>query len=847
MRVSPHGRTGGWGPGPVWVAFFASVLFGATDDLSRQAYEVLQKNCFACHGLSKMSGLDLRTRASMLTGGERGPAVVPYDLSTSRLYQAVTHADRPTMPPTLRISDTDIDTLRRWIEAGAKLDGIAVEAGGAAEQKQKAALVKLEERPITAEEQQFWAFQPPRRVNPPRMSDRRWNRNPVDAFLLAAMKAKGLQPSPKADRRVLIRRGYLDLLGLPPAPEEVEAFLADNSPGGWERLVDRLLASPNYGERWARHWLDLVRYADSGGFEFDVDRPEGWRYRDYVVDSFNKDKPYDQFIREQLAGDEYAPASDEAMIATGFLRLGPEGGGAGELGRQDALEDLVNTTSLTFLGMTTGCARCHNHKFDPIPQKDYYRIQSVFFSTKPVNHPLAPPDVVAAHKAEMKRIDDVQRPLKQEKADLEGPHRKRLVEEAVSGLPEYLQIAWRTPPEKRTEGQRLNVHQIDKNLTADPLNGRITEKQIAALLSEPEQRRRQELVDQIAKLEKQRPKPYPTARAIAEAGREPLPSYFLHRGNLGMRGSLMTPGVLSVIQTDYAFPAAPGDAGSSWQRRGLAEWIASPRNPLTARVMVNRIWQHHFGEGLVRTPSNFGSLGDRSAHPDLLDWLAVEFVERGWSVKQMHRLMMTSEAYQMASDEIASNAAVDAENRYFWRLPRQRIEAEAIRDLILAVAGALDRTLGGPCVFPYINPDLFQSSTRRTWPGKPDDDPSTWRRSLYVFSKRSIRYPLFETFDQPNLINSCDRRNRSTIAPQALLLMNNNFVILQAGHFAQRLRREAGEAVDAQIDRAYRLALARPPTGFERTKAAEYIGSSPNGLAEFCHVLFNLNEFVYRQ
>jgi len=344
----------------------------------------------------------------------------------------------------------------------------------------------------------------------------------------------------------------------------------------------------------------------------------------------------------------------------------------------------------------------------------------------------------------------------------------------------------------------------------------------------------------------------------------------------------VTPGVLSVInESDYEFPTPPPNAKSSYRRRGLAEWLTSRQNPLTARVMVNRIWQHHFGEGLVRTPSNFGKLGEPPTHPELLDWLAMEFMDGGqgdketggqgdketrrqgdkethqsyqsyksraeWSVKRMHRLIMTSQAYRMASDDIAANMAIDPENKLLWRMPRVRLEAEIIRDQILAVAGNLDRALGGPCVYPYIDPKLFQSSTKRTWPGKPDDDPSTWRRSLYVYSKRSIRYPMFETFDQPNLINSCERRNRSTIAPQALLLMNNNFVIAEAKYFAERLRREAGDDAWAQVERAYRLALGRMPTAFERAKSVKFIQSGPSGLAEFCQALFNLNEFVYRQ
>jgi hypothetical protein len=294
------------------------------------------------------------------------------------------------------------------------------------------------------------------------------------------------------------------------------------------------------------------------------------------------------------------------------------------------------------------------------------------------------------------------------------------------------------------------------------------------------------------------------------------------------------------------FPPPPADARTSWRRRGFAEWLVSPANPLTARVMVNRLWQHHFGEGLVRTPSNFGRMGEPPSHPELLDWLALEFVDRGWSLKAMHRLMLASKAYRMSSRDVPESVAIDPENRLFWRMPRQRLEAEAIRDQILAVAGSLDRTVGGPGVFPYIDPDLFEKSSKRDWPGRPDSDASTWRRSLYVFSKRSIRYPLFETFDQPNLINSVDRRNRSTVAPQALLLMNNSAVLLQAGRFADRLRREAGSDPGAQVDRAFALALGRPPDAAERRAALAYLDGGPGSLAGFCHVLFNLNEFVYR-
>jgi mono/diheme cytochrome c family protein len=816
------------------------------EERARQVYQLFKTYCFECHGETEKGGLDLRTQETLLKGGESGPAIVAHEPEKSRLYLLVAHRDEPPMPRKKpQLSAEAIELIRQWIEDGGSLDG--VEDAVPDSTKSPEVLAKAEERPITDEERQYWAFQRPRRAAIPQVSRPAWQRNPIDAFLLSAMSVKGVTPAPKADRRTLIRRACLDVLGLPPSPEEVDAFVNDKSPDAWPKLVDRLLASPHYGERWARHWLDLVRYADSGGFEFDVDRPEGWRYRDYVVKAFNEDKSYAQFVREQIAGDEYRPISDDAMIATGFLRLGPEGGG-GERGRQEALDDLVATTSLTFLGLTVNCARCHNHKFDPIPQKDYYRIQAVFFNTRGIDYPLVPAHDVEAQKAAVAKIDQQQRPLRQAKRELEAPYLKQLVDQEIERLPEYLQMAWKTPEAQRTEGQKLNVAQIEKTLQNDSLRAKITDANLVPMMTPAEREKHRALVEQIAALEKQKPKALPNARAIAENGREPRPSYFLHRGSLEAKGSVMTPGTLTVATlTPYEFTPPPADATSTWRRRGFAEWLVSPDNPLTARVMLNRLWQHHFGEGIVHTPSNFGKMGERPSNAELLDWLALEFVERGWSLKAMHRLMMTSEAYQMQSRDVAANVAIDPENRLFWRMPRERLEAEAIRDEVLAVAGTLDRTLGGPNVFPYIDPDLFEKSSKRDWPGKPDDDPSTWRRSLYVFSKRSIRYPLFEAFDQPNLINSTDRRNRSIVAPQALLLMNNNFMLVQAKKFAERLRKEAGNDPRAQVDRAFQLALGRPPDGGERGQAIEFVRAGAQGLEEFCHLMFNLNEFVYRQ
>jgi mono/diheme cytochrome c family protein len=816
------------------------------DDLAKQAYAIFKQHCIECHGSGATeAGLDLRTEAGLQKGSRRGKVVVPHKPEESRLYKAVMHEGDVDMPDGRdKLPASDIDTIKRWIESGASLAAVPEASKGDADEEAKL-LARREERPITQEERDYWAFKVPVRPVVPGAGDR----NPIDAFLMDKWNAKGLKPAPLADRRTLIRRVYLDMLGLPPSYDEVEAFVNDKAPDAWIKVVERVLASPHYGERWARHWMDLVRYADSGGFEFDVDRPEMYRYRDYLIDAFNKDKPYDLFVKEQLAGDEYVSdrpdkaSKDEAMIATGFMRLGAEGGG-----RNEALDDLVATTSLTFSAVTVQCARCHNHKFDPIPQKDYYRIQSIFFSTRDVDYSLVPEAEVAANRKETQRIDGLIKPLRGKKDAIEKPYHQQIIDREIAKLPDYMQLAWNTPPDKRTEGQRLNVIQIQGTLAINSLRKLVTTADVVALMPPDVKAQHAKLEAEIEALDNQKPRRTASARAIGERSREPQPSYFLHRGSPDARGTLMSPGVLAVTRkSDWTFPEAPPTATSSYRRRGYAEWLVSPENPLTARVMVNRLFQHHFGEGIVRTPSNFGKMGEPPSHPELLDWLAVEFVEKGWSLKAMHRLMLTSASYRMSTVDIPANMNIDPENRMFWRMPRVRLEAEIIRDAILATAGSLDRTIGGPAIFPYIDPDLFEKSSKRDWKGLPDADPATWRRSLYVFSKRSIRYPMFETFDQPNLVNSTERRNRTTLATQALILMNNPMVRFQAGQFAARVKKEAGPDAAKQVARAIELALGRPADAVERKEGLAFIkAGGAEGLTQFCHVLMNLNEFVYR-
>ncbi len=820
----------------ILATFLAVPVLLTASDLADQASAILKQNCQMCHGAAiQQSGLDLRTREKILTGGERGAAVVGANLQGSWLWRLVSHRTKPHMPPGSKLADEKLEVLRKWIMAGAPMpEGPLSDE----EAERREALRQLEERPITEEERAWWAFADP--VRPAVPGDGKGY--PVDAFLAAKLSEEGLVKSGEAAKRTLVRRLYLDLTGLPPTLEQVRAFLADDAPDAWPSLVDRLLDSPQYGERWGRHWLDLVHYADSGGYERDFDWPTMWRYRDYVVNAFNTDMPYDRFIKEQIAGDEINPDSQQANVATGFLRMVLDNNVKDERTRMDELDDNVATSAQTFLAVTAQCARCHNHKFDPIPQKDYYQMQAVFFSTKETDYPLVAPEAVARHEEFNDEITEEQKPLKARLAELEEPHRKALFEAKLDELPSYYRVAWETPSEKRNKAQRLNARQVDA------LYQQIQIGDILARMDSDDVSEHRETQLQIKALEGKRPEPYPTARTVTEDSREALPSYFLHRGDPGSKGSLMEPGVLTVAaRTPPVFATPEPEVRTSWRRKHFAEWIASEDNPLTARVMVNRVWQHHFGEGIVRTPSNFGTTGVRPSHPELLDWLAMEFIDSGWSVKHMHRLMVTSNAYRMASRDLPANLAKDGDNKFFWRQSRNRHEAEVIRDQFLAVAGTLNLGQGGPAVWPYIDPSLFQSSTDRTWPGLAIGDPQSWRRSLYVFSKRSIRYPMFEAFDQPDMVTSCSRRTRSTVAPQALLLMNNADVLLHAKHFAQRVAIEAGHDAPAQVKHAFELALSRPPSESEMSKALAFVDSTPTGLVDLCQTLFNLNEFLYRQ
>jgi hypothetical protein len=699
--------------------------------------------------------------------------------------------------------------------------------------------------------------------------------NPIDRFLEKARQEKGLKAAPRAARLTLLRRAYLDLIGLPPTPAETAAFLADTAPGAWERVIDALLASPHYGERWGRHWLDVARYADSSGFEHDYDRPNAWRYRDYVIRAFNQDKPYDQFLKEQIAGDELDAKTDDAMIATGFLRAGPRVAFREKDNperRYEYLDDLIDTTSRGVLGLTVRCARCHNHKFDPIPQKDYYSLVATFFGYVETSYPLAPRAEAAAYERHLKVIQDRQAALKAEIKKIEAPYVEKLRQDAYKQFPENVQRAIAKPERERTPGEQLLAQQVIDQVNP---NGRAIDR----VLTPEEAARKKALADRIAALDKEKPEPLPEAEIITDgdyrfapngdgdevigcpkcrvsdatsgsflhtgAGRyQAPPSYFLIRGDANAKGSLMKPGFVTVATYgDPPVEIPPADGRTSGRRRALAEWLASPSNPLPARVMVNRIWHHHFGRGIVPTLDNFGKMGEPPTHPELLDYLAVEFMHRGWSIKQMHRVIMTSEAYQMASAfEDAVDREKDPQNQYLWRFRAQRLDAETVRDSILAASGGINLTLGGPPVFPPLPKEILSSVSFGIWK-KQDEGPDVWRRSVYVYRRRGLAFPMFQVFDLPEQNITAGARNVSTVPTQALTLLNDPFVLRQAQLFADRVKKEAGDDPARQIDLAYRIALSRPPTPTELPVALDSIRKQ--SLLDLTHVLFNLNEFVY--
>jgi Protein of unknown function (DUF1553)/Protein of unknown function (DUF1549) len=686
-----------------------------------------------------------------------------------------------------------------------------------------------------------WAFRPIGRPLVPRVSAA--TTRPIDAFLLQRLEEKGLSFSPPEGRARLLRRVSYDLTGLPPSVAELDAFLADQSPQAFAKQVDRLLNSPAYGERQALPWLDVVRFAESDGFKADDFRPTAWRYRDYVIRSFNADKPFDRFIKEQLAGDELYPDEFDALIATGFLRHYPVEYNAVNLEqrRQETLNDITDTAGQAFLGITFGCAKCHDHKFDPISQEDYYRVQAFFVGWKEVDAVLAPPAERADFENRLRDWDEKTAETRRQLEELERPYREKFSQQRRGRFQEEYAKLLDTPEDQRTPLERQIAAMVAKQVYAD-------DKGMFNGMKPPEKERRTALLKTLAEAG---PKPQAPATAIAfnDIGRDVPPTHLLKRGNWSKKGAEIRPGFLSAFDNRLAEIVSNENAKSTGRRTVLANWIADPKNPLTARVIVNRVWQQHFGRGIVASAGDFGAQGDRPTHPELLDWLANEFVSHGWSLKHLHRIMVLSDAYQQGSAFNSAAAKLDPANNLFWRMNRRRLDGETLRDAILSAAGTLNLKAGGPSVYPELPAEIKASSG--AWPVSSDSAERN-RRSVYVCVKRNLRYPFFAEFDSPERSEACSRRFETTTAPQALMLLNEKLYVEKARQFAERVTREAGSDADAAIDRAYRIALSRLPTPPERTAARQFVeaqsakaGGAAEALADFCHALFNLNEFVY--
>jgi mono/diheme cytochrome c family protein len=780
-------------------------------DYTRDIKPLLAKHCVECHGADKQrSNLRLDTAAAALRGGKSGPAIVPKKSAESRLILAVTGADgvKPMPQKGSRLSDQQIALLRAWIDAGAPSPADEV-----------ASKPKIDAR-------DHWAFRLPVRPAPPAVKDTARVRNPIDRFVLARLEKEQIAPSPEADRTMLIRRVSLDLIGLPPSPQEVDEFLADQRPDAYDRLVDRLLASPHYGERWGRHWLDLARYADSNGFSIDAPRSL-WKYRDWVIDALNRDLPFDQFAIEQLAGDLLPNPALEQRIATGFHRntlINQEGGIDEEQFRVESVVDRVNTTCSVFLGMTVGCAQCHDHKFDPISQREFYQLFAFFNNADEPTLELPTPEQNRKREEVRAKIDDLEKQLRQFDSvtpEILAAWEGSLTSEAKATLPANIREILALAPNGRSAAQDhallaafRKIEQTQHVVACLGNSGGflpLAQMQLLAL--------RQSLEKQVGEQRKHMPAIITTL--VVEERKTPRETHIHLAGDFARRGESVKPATPSVL------PSLPTREGLT--RLDLAKWLVDPKNPLTARVTMNRVWQHYFGLGLVETENDFGTQGTPPTLPELLDWLATEFIARGWSVKAMHRLIVTSATYRQASRVRPELATTDPRNRLLARQNRLRLEAEVVRDAALTSSGLLTRKLGGPSVFPPQPQGVYTfTQIPRDW--KPNTGPDRYRRGLYTYFWRSAPHPGLTVFDAPESNTTCTRRNRSNTPLQALTLLNDQAYLEFAQGLAARILAESHGTDDERLVYAFRLCLSREPSAREQQTLTQLLSQQLDSL-----------------
>ena len=785
---------------------------------AQDVQSLLAAKCQICHNdKSRSGGLSLATIDGIRTGGERGPAIVPGKPSESLLYRLIS-GEQPAMPfQGQALNQAEVDSVRLWIEQGAPWTQPA----------------------------KWWSLVPLRRPPVPHIEDA-WIQTPVDSFVLAKLREKGLRPSAEADRRTLIRRLTYDLHGLPPSPEEVDAFVADRSPDAYEKLVDRLLASPRYGERWGRHWLDVVHYGESHGYDKDKPRRNAWPYRDYVIRAFNDDKPYTRFVEEQLAGDTLFPDNLDATVALGFIAAGPwdfvgqaelaEGTTDKNITRLLDRDDMVAQTVSALVSTTAHCARCHDHKFDAIRQSEYYSLQAVFAGVDRADRPFdRDPAVFKARNGLLvkKRVlAAALRPLEKEEAETSTAEIAALDKRVA----EWKQVD-ATDPAKRPP-------EIQKKIADAAVERRAMVRAALAPSTRAELDRLRAEIASVDREIKALPKPewvYAAANYFEPQGTfrfaiEPRAVNVPLRGSVDNPGAVASPGALSLVEGLKPVFASSLTAPEGERRADLARWITNPGNMLAWRSIVNRVWHYHFGTGLVDTPNDFGHMGSLPTHPELLDWLAVEFRDSGGSFKKLHKLIVMSSVYRQTSSGSAGNT-IDRENRYLWRANRQRLDAESLRDTILTASGKLDLTMGGPSVEQFFFKD--DHSPVYDYSRFDPDAPGNFRRSVYRFIVRSVPDPLMERFDCPDVSMITAKRTTTITAIQALALLNNPFVLKQAEHLAQRVEKAGGDPVRT----AFRIALQRSPDGREQETLSAYL--SREGLVNLCRLILNLNEFLF--
>ncbi len=776
--------------------FMLSLLFAGTlaaDDrealkfFENQVRPLLAERCFECHGAEKQKGgLRLDHISHVRRGGDSGAVVVPGKPEASLLVQAVRWSDPDLeMPPKEKLDDSQIAALETWIKAGAPWPKSDVVAGG-----------EVDERGFSAEDYAWWAIQPVTDPNIPKAGET-WARNPVDRFIARKLAAANLEPAPEADRRELVRRAYFDLHGLPPTPEQIATFLADQRPDAYERLIDELLASPRYGERWAQHWLDVVRYAESDGYRADDFRPGTWKYRDYVIGSLNADKPYDQFVREQLAADEFAAGDPDTLIATAFLRLGIY-----EWNQRNArmhwdiiMTEMTNVTAEAFLGIGIGCAQCHDHKFDPILQRDHYALRAFLSSVWwPENHQLATPEQLAAYQKKQAEWEAATAKIRAKIREIQQPKLDGDQKYTVRQFPADIQEIYAKPAAERTAYEeqlaQLVQRQVDHKWRRIKWETELKKKDDGRL------ERYQALTAELRKFDHLKPETPPNGFIATDVKTRPAATFLAKRSGK----EAVEPAFLTLL--GQPAPEIAPTASTTGRRRALADWIASENNPLSTRVIVNRIWQHHFGRGIVPTPNDFGTLGEPPSHPELLDWLTSRFLDGGWRFKELHRIITTSAAYRQTARREPGEAEnlVDPGNRLLWRFPPRRLDAEQVRDATLAASGELKHRLGGASV-----------------------DGTSPNRSIYVKKRRNTPDKVLNGFDAPLGFDSAPSRAQTTTPTQSLLLVNGDWTVQRARALAKRLLGGSQKVGPAQISRAFQLVYGRDPVESEIRLALGFI------------------------